>query len=94
MITSANNPKIKYVKDLSSKSKIRKAEGCFVAEGVKMFLEAPKKRIVSVFVSESLHTQLKNTKDLNKNYAALRNKLSGLEYEIVADAIMRRCPTR
>ncbi len=90
MITSANNPKIKYVKDLSSKSKIRKAEGCFVAEGVKMFLEAPKKRIVSVFVSESLHTQLKNTKDLNKNYAALRNKLSGLEYEIVADAIYEK----
>ena len=55
-----------------------------------MFLEAPKKRIVSVFVSESLHTQLKNTKDLNKNYAALRNKLSGLEYEIVADAIYEK----
>ena len=61
-----------------------------MAEGVKMFLEAPKKRIVSVFVSESLHTQLKNTKDLNKNYAALRNKLSGLEYEIVADAIYEK----
>lgn len=54
MITSASNKKIKNVMLLSAKSKERKKQKCFVAEGIKMFLEAPVSWVLEVYVSECL----------------------------------------
>ncbi|MFV0528184.1 MAG: TrmH family RNA methyltransferase [Lachnospiraceae bacterium] len=53
MITSTKNTQIKNVIQLMKSSKARKEQGIFVAEGRKMFEEAPKERIEKVFVTEA-----------------------------------------
>ena len=53
MITSVSNAKIKNVMQLNQKAKARREQGLFVAEGRKMFLEAPEEWVSQVFVSES-----------------------------------------
>ena len=47
------NKKIKELVALNQKSKERKKSGLFLAEGIKMFMEAPIDRIREVYVSES-----------------------------------------
>ena len=41
MITSVNNGQVKNIIQLNQKTKARREQGLFVAEGRKMFLEAP-----------------------------------------------------
>ena len=55
MLTSTSNPKVKSLAQLMKKAKVRSAEDLFVAEGMKMYLEAPKERIRQVYVSESMY---------------------------------------
>ena len=43
MITAASNSRIKRLVQLNQKSKLRRTEDVFLAEGVKMFLEAPER---------------------------------------------------
>lgn len=54
MITSVSNAKIKNVMQLNQKAKARREQGLFVAEGRKMFLEAPESWVSQVFVSEAV----------------------------------------
>ena len=53
MITSMSNPQIKKVQQLLKKAKTRREEKVFVAEGIKMFREAPADRLCKVYASES-----------------------------------------
>lgn len=53
MITSSSNAQIKKVQQILKKAKVRREEGVFAVEGVKMFREAPKTRIEKVYLSES-----------------------------------------
>ncbi len=56
MITSASNDKIKYLKQLQTKAKLRKTDGAFVCEGIKLYEELRRdcpERIVAVYVAES-----------------------------------------
>lgn len=53
MITALNNGRIKKIVQLRQKAKIRKETGVFLAEGRKMFLEAPLSKLREVYVSES-----------------------------------------
>ncbi len=78
MITSASNAKIKTLSALLKKSKERKKEHAFVAEGIKMFLEAPKEQVLSIYVSESFTGQ--------KDHEFL---LDGYDYEVVFDSVFR-----
>ena len=48
MITSANNTQVKNIIQLNQKAKARREQGLFVAEGRKMFGEAPKDWILGV----------------------------------------------
>ena len=90
MITSPGNEQVKYVRELASKAKFRKKEGCYVAEGIKMFLEAPEAELKRVYVSEHLHTLLKGGADLTKNYKDCLEKLNRVGYEIVSDPAFER----
>lgn len=54
MITSAQNTQVKNVIKLNQKAKARREQGLFIAEGRKMFLEAPDDWIEKVYVAESL----------------------------------------
>ena len=54
MITSVNNGQVKNIIQLNQKTKARREQGLFVAEGRKMFGEAPRDWISKVYVSEAL----------------------------------------
>lgn len=74
MITSTSNGKIKNLIQLQKKSKARREQDVFLVEGLKMFQEAPKDRILQTFASESFY----------QNHESL---LMGREVEVVADHV-------
>ena len=80
MITSAANRKIKWVRELVGSGKQRKKEGCFVAEGLRMFKETPESSIREVFYTEGF---LKSAGDL-------RDKLININGEVVSDDVFKR----
>lgn len=53
MIASTANKQVKYVNALQKKAKLRRAEGLFVAEGLRMCAEIPPDRISTLYISES-----------------------------------------
>lgn len=58
MITSLTNPRIKRLVALREKSRVRNQERLFIAEGIKMFEEAPVRRIREVYLGEALWERL------------------------------------
>lgn len=80
MITSSDNKGVKAVIQLEQKAKERREQGLFVAEGIKMFLEAPVDIIEKVYVSESFFKQMPET-----CRAKLETEI--LHYEAVSDEI-------
>lgn len=52
MITSTSNAKVKRLVNLRKKKKLRDEEGVFIVEGIRMFREVPKDRLMEVYVSE------------------------------------------
>ena len=79
MITSVNNGQVKNIIQLNQKTKARREQGLFVAEGRKMFGEAPADWIEKVYVSETL------TSD-----PTLMEQVEKLPYDIVADSVFRQ----
>ena len=79
MITSVNNGQVKNIIQLNQKTKARREQGLFVAEGRKMFGEAPADWIEKVYVSETL------TSD-----PALMEQVEKLPYDIVSDSVFGR----
>lgn len=79
MITSVNNGQVKNIIQLNQKTKARREQGLFVAEGRKMFGEAPEGWIEKVYVSEAL--------SLDKE---LMERVEKLPYEVVADSVFRQ----
>ena len=47
------NQKEKYVLQLQKKARQRRKDKVFIVEGMKMFQELPKERLLQTFVSES-----------------------------------------
>ena len=78
MITSTSNQQMKNLVQLMKKSKERKKQGVFVVEGPKMFLEAPKDWVQSVYVSESFEKAPEH-----------KELLASYQYEIVSDPVFR-----
>ena len=74
MITSSSNSQVKNVINLLKKSGERKRRGLFVIEGIRMFTEIPKDRIVKVYASESFAH-------------ANETILKGFDYELVSDRV-------
>ena len=79
MITSVNNGQVKNIIQLNQKTKARREQGLFVAEGRKMFGEAPRNWISKVYVSEALSGD-----------AELMAQVEKLPYEIVTDSVFRQ----
>ncbi len=73
MITSTSNAKVKYLVNLKKKRKVRDEEKVFLVEGIRMFAETPKDRLLEVYVSESFYKKEKKTVDkvLNGSKAKL-----------------------
>lgn len=83
MITSHANKGVKEVIQLVQKAKVRKEKQLFIAEGTKMFLEAPEELIEKVYTAESFAGQMPD---------ACRRKLDTLHcpYEVAADEVFRK----
>ncbi len=77
MITSASNPLIKEIQALNAARKKRDETGLFIAEGKKIFLEAPRALVHKVIVSETFE----------KNNEAF---LKYAEHETVTDSLFDR----
>lgn len=57
-ITSSSNAKVKQIIQWRDKSKERRKDGVFLAEGIKMFEEAPEEGILEVYLSETAEERL------------------------------------
>lgn len=78
MITSANNGQVKKIIQLNQKAKARREQGLFVAEGKKMFYEAPENWVQKVFISETVSKE------------GIMNRVRNFPYEIVSDSVFRQ----
>lgn len=74
MITSISNKQVKNLIQLNKKAKERRVQDVFVVEGIKMFLEVPKDKMLQVYVSESF---------FEKNAELVKN----VKYEIITDKV-------
>lgn len=79
MISSLGNAQVKNVISLNTRTKERRRQDLFVAEGLKMFLEAPRSCIVKVFVSENFYKR-EDCMDL----------LGQADYEVVSAEVFDR----
>ena len=87
MIISANNSQVKNIIQLNQKAKARREQGLFVAEGRKMFREAPESWIHKVYVTESLTSDEMVMEQIRR--------LPEEKAEIVADNVFRQmCDTK
>lgn len=80
MITSTSNAKVKRLVNLKKKRKLRDEESVFLVEGVRMFREVPKERLLEIYVTESF---LKKEEKLVKKKAAE----AGAAVEVFADHV-------
>ena len=78
MITSSSNRAVRDVVQFMQKAKARNKQGVFVAEGIKMFEEAPAAQIERVYIARRMETQMR------EQYG---EKLRKLSCEIVADDV-------
>jgi TrmH family RNA methyltransferase len=84
LITSTDNQQAKALLQLNKKAKYRKKEGLFVAEGIKMFEEAPKEQIKAVYVSSSFLAQPESEMRLS---GTTYIELSGAVFKAVSDTM-------
>lgn len=91
MISSAANGKIKQVVMLRDKSRARNREGLFVAEGIKMFMEAPLNRLREVYCSEGFWEQVQNQSAVHGDLAEKLRCCSkkGILVEQVSEEVLR-----
>ncbi len=78
MITSVSNSRVKRVAALNTRARMRKQEGQYVVEGVRMFLEAPGEEIQEAFVAESF------------SHERCMEKLDAMPWERVSDEVFRK----
>lgn len=78
MITSTANQQVKQLVQLRKKAKLRDARGIFLAEGQKMYREAPKDRLEKVYYSESYFENQQKGKPLE-----------GVPFEVVQDSVFK-----
>ncbi len=77
MLTSTANQQIKHIIRLQKSGKLRKEEGVFLVEGIRMFREIPEPDRVKVYVTEEWQDQLP------------ASWFEGSQYELVSGNIFR-----
>ncbi|MCM1101765.1 MAG: RNA methyltransferase [Clostridium sp.] len=87
MITSPSNPRIRQVVQWQTKSRERDRDRVFVAEGLKMYWEAPEELIREVYVSTELLRRLQQS-DASEREGAVWDKLLRTGYEEVTEDIL------
>lgn len=83
MITSTANARVKQIVQWQTKAKERRKDGIFLAEGVKMFEEAPEERILEVYLSAEIESRLQERE-------AVFEKLQRTGYEVVSSEVFAK----
>ena len=83
MITSSGNSRVKQVVQWQTKGKERRRDGIFLAEGFKMYQEAPEDRVREVYVSEEALAKI-------AEYPDMEAKLKRTGYEAVSAEVFRK----
>lgn len=78
MISSTANKQVRQVVELTKKARVRREEGLYVVEGIRMCRELAPEKIKALYVSESFLA--------GKEHRAF---LSGLSWEPVTDTVMK-----
>jgi len=79
MISSISNQQIKNIAKLLKSSKMRREQGLFLVEGIKMFLEAKKLGLVErAYVAEELYERWQG-----------QEELEGIKYEVVSSKVFK-----
>ena len=97
MITSLNNGRIRHAIQLKEKSRTRNEEGLFVAEGFKMFEEAPLSKIREIYCREDVWQRMEESyrKAPPDKLSGIYEKLmtcqkQGTVVETVAEEVFRK----
>ena len=83
MITSFANPRVKQVVQWQTKAKERKKDNVFLAEGIKMYEEAPEDCVKEVYIIEETLQKLQKEE-------VLRAKLKKTGYETVSPEVFQK----
>lgn len=83
MITSVANARVKQVVQWQTKAKERKKDNVFLAEGLKMFEEAPEGWIREIYIEETVLEKLDRVSSIYK-------KLEKMGYEIVSSEVFKK----
>lgn len=83
MITSMTNPKVKQVVLWRTKARQRREDGVFLAEGWKMFDEAPEEWVREIYISETVL-------DKKGEHPDSWEKLDRLGCEVVSEEVMAK----
>ena len=85
MITSVANPRVKQVVQWQTKARERKKDDIFLAEGIKMYEEAPEASIREVYLIEETLQKMHRNGDIG-----LREKLERTGYETVSPEVFQK----
>ncbi len=83
MITSVANARVKQVVQWQTKAKERKKDNVFLAEGLKMFEEAPESWIREIYIEETVLEKLDRVSSIYK-------KLEKTGYEVVSEEVFKK----
>lgn len=88
MITSSANARVKQIVQWQRKAKERRKDGVFLAEGIKMYEEAPEGSVLEVYISCEEEEKLRGK-------GAVWEKLQRTGYEAVSSEVfLRMCDTQ
>ena len=88
MITSTSNQKVKQIVQWQAKARARRQDDLFVAEGLKMYEEAPMELIREVYLTESLLQRVGDRQ--NPAHDNIEEKLKRTGYELVSEEVFAR----
>lgn len=83
MITSTANAKVKQIVQWQTKAKERRKDKVFLAEGIKMYEEAPESSVLEVYLSQDVEEKL-------KIQTLIREKLNRTGYEMVSSEVFAK----
>lgn len=83
MITSFSNPRVKQVVQWQSKARERKKDDIFLAEGIKMYEEAPEASVKDVYIIEETLKKMQQDEKMAQ-------KLNRTGYELVSAEVFQK----
>lgn len=88
MITSTSNQRVKQIVQWQTKAKQRRQDDVFLAEGLKMYEEAPEGLIREVYLTDVLMRHLESGQ--NAAHLYIEEKLKKTGYELVSEEVFAR----